>query len=162
MTEVKHKKLLYVYGAVSIFIMLGIFIMSSQDGSHSGNLSGGFLKSFIGEFLRKILPSLTDKGFEYDIRKYAHMTEYFCLGVSYYLFFAELFRYKSNRLVSAFLSAFSLGFVYACSDEFHQLFVPQRAGRFTDVLVDSVGLAASVIIMQLIFFTVKHLKNKKS
>ena len=30
-------------------------------------------------------------------------------------------------------------FVYACSDEWHQTFVPGRAGQFRDVLLDTAG-----------------------
>jgi VanZ family protein len=29
--------------------------------------------------------------------------------------------------------------LYASSDEFHQLFVPTREGRVTDVMIDTVG-----------------------
>ena len=29
---------------------------------------------------------------------------------------------------------------YAATDEFHQLFVPGRAGMVTDVLIDSIGV----------------------
>ena len=38
-------------------------------------------------------------------------------------------------------AALALTFFYACTDEFHQLFVPGRAGRFSDVLIDSSGAA---------------------
>ena len=151
MNKSKHKKLLYIYGFLTAFIMLAIFLMSAQDGNESGSLSSGFLKSIIGAVLSKILPSLTDKGFDYDIRKYAHMTEYFCLAVSSFLFAAELFRFRKKRLLLSPVSAWLFSFLYACSDEFHQLFVPGRAGRFTDVMIDSVGISSAVILMLLIF-----------
>ena len=38
---------------------------------------------------------------------------------------------------------------YACMDEVHQIFVPGRAGRFTDVLVDSIGIALGVVLCAL-------------
>lgn len=48
-------------------------------------------------------------------------------------------------------------FLYACTDEFHQLFVPGRAGRFTDVLIDCTGALALCIILTCIQ---RHRKNK--
>ena len=48
-------------------------------------------------------------------------------------------------------------FLYACTDEFHQLFVPGRAGRFTDVLIDTTG----GIIMLLFIALVIHVARKK-
>ena len=48
-------------------------------------------------------------------------------------------------------------FLYACTDEFHQLFVPGRAGRFTDVLIDTTG----GIIMLLFIALVTHVARKR-
>lgn len=38
-------------------------------------------------------------------------------------------------------------FLYACTDEFHQTFIPGRAGRFTDVLIDCTGALVLCIVM---------------
>lgn len=71
------------------------------------------------------------------VRKSAHMAEFAVLNLS--LIFALWFWGKRGRgLLEA---AFVMTFVYACSDEFHQLFIPGRAGLATDVLVDSIGMA---------------------
>jgi VanZ family protein len=45
------------------------------------------------------------------------------------------------------LYAMAITFLYACSDEFHQLFVPGRAGRFTDVLIDCTVAGLITIII---------------
>lgn len=45
---------------------------------------------------------------------------------------------------------FAVGSLYAASDEFHQLFVPGRSGRLTDVLIDSAGLLAGILVVCLI------------
>ena len=50
-----------------------------------------------------------------------------------------------------------IGIEYAFFDELHQLFVAGRAGKFTDVLIDSIGVAIGVCIMMLFY----KLKNKK-
>ena len=41
---------------------------------------------------------------------------------------------------------------YACSDEFHQLFIPGRAGLVSDVLVDSIGAMLVTIAVALFTF----------
>ena len=48
-------------------------------------------------------------------------------------------------------------FLYACTDEIHQLFVPGRAGKFTDVLIDTTG----GIIMLLFIALVTRVARKK-
>ena len=157
----RHRKRLAVYTVLTASVMLAIYLMSAQDGSESGSLSDGFLKSFIGSVLSRILPRLTDKGFDYDIRKYGHMFEYFCLGICTFLMFSEIFLRRKHRAAETFLSAWTLSFLYACSDEFHQRFVPGRAGRFTDVMIDSVGFTSAVIIMLLIFLLYRYFQMRK-
>ena len=40
-------------------------------------------------------------------------------------------------------------FLYACTDEFHQLFVPGRDGNFRDVIIDTSGGTLSAILFSL-------------
>lgn len=161
MDKTRHRKRIAVYAALTAFVMLAIFIMSAQDGDESGSFSNGFLKSFIGSVLSRILPRLTDRGFDYDIRKYGHMFEYFCLGLCAFLMFSEIFLGKSLRASKTALSAWLLSFLYACSDEFHQRFVPGRAGRFTDVMIDSAGFTSAVLIMLAVFLLQRYFRSRK-
>lgn len=133
----KHKGKLLLYGALSLSIMCAVFAMSSQDAGASSQLSSGFLGSPLGSFLRRVLPRLSDKGPAYDIRKYAHMFEYGCLGVCAFLFARERLADRERRFLRAALSALCLCFLFACSDEWHQSFVPGRAGQWGDVLLDA-------------------------
>ena len=43
-------------------------------------------------------------------------------------------------------AALAAGIAYAISDEVHQLFVPGRVGSPLDVAIDSVGVAAGVLL----------------
>ena len=101
----------------------------------------------------------------FPIRKAAHMSEYAMLGI---LVFAaatptgrgqgqndcrnheEKKKHGQKRTSSegrtkimlsckGYIIAISTVFIYACTDEFHQLFVPGRSGQFTDVLIDTAG-----------------------
>ena len=42
--------------------------------------------------------------------------------------------------------AWVVGTLYAASDEIHQLFVPGRSGQLRDVLLDSDGVAAGILL----------------
>ena len=80
----------------------------------------------------------------FPVRKAAHMTEYlvFYGTVRFGLHFTDRTPDTRRRL----LAALAIVFLYACTDEFHQLFVPGRAGRFTDVLIDCFGVAVVTLI----------------
>ena len=41
----------------------------------------------------------------------------------------------------------AITFAYACSDEIHQLFVADRAGKGSDVLIDMCGAAIALLII---------------
>lgn len=82
---------------------------------------------------------------QFPIRKGAHMTEYavFTCTVMFALYVCGL------RSGFMYLTAVAVTFVYAASDEIHQLFVPGRSGQFTDVLIDTAGgiIAATVVCL---------------
>ncbi len=46
-------------------------------------------------------------------------------------------------------------FLYACTDEFHQTFVPGRSGQFTDVLVDTSGAILASLLIKIKFYLLK-------
>lgn len=153
MTEKKHKNRMIFYGALTGFIMCCIFLMSAQNGEESGRLSNSFLGSLLGALLEKLLPELSDQGAAHDIRKYAHMFEYLCLGLSSFLFVFEAYFRRRRRVLRTLAVSLLFCFLYACSDEWHQSFVPGRAGRFADVLIDSVGYCTGIFALTLIKLT---------
>lgn len=141
---------LWIYGIVTLLIMVGIFLMSAQNGTESGNLSEWLLQTSFGRLLMRILPKITDAGVALDIRKYAHMAEYLLLAIFSCFFFRELFRETVPAIAAA--CCFGFCFLYACSDEFHQAFVPGRVGQFSDVLIDMIGVLLGVISVCLVYF----------
>ena len=48
------------------------------------------------------------------------------------------------------LLSIGISFLYACSDEIHQLFVPGRSGNILDVLIDTVGASVGVLVFSFI------------
>ena len=159
MMERKHRARLCIYGLLTLAVMAAIFWFSSQNAEISQELSDSFLLTLIGRVLEKLLPRLSEKGMEFDIRKYAHMAEFFCLGITSLLFANEAFR--NRRLFGSACAAFCFCFLYACTDEWHQLYVPGRAGRFTDVLVDAAGFTLAILFTGLILFAVNRRKKAR-
>jgi VanZ family protein len=49
----------------------------------------------------------------------------------------------------------TLSLLYAFSDETHQLFVPGREGKLSDVGIDAIGIALGMIAMGGLFFPEK-------
>ena len=160
--ERKHRIRLLVTGGITLAIMIFIFVMSARDADASSKMSKGFLNSLIGSFLGRFLPQLSEKGAEYDIRKYAHMFEYCCLSISSFLFFREAFAGAARRSLSAVACALSLCVFYACTDEWHQTFVAGRAGKVSDVLVDTAGSLIGLAVAGLFLHLYKKRRSRKN
>jgi VanZ family protein len=82
---------------------------------------------------------------DFILRKIAHMLEYFILAALLYRAFKGSFKLSAFHLT--FWPLF-LSFLYAVSDEVHQSFVPTRSPSVKDVLIDSIGIIAFLIILK--------------
>ena len=114
-------------------------IFSASSDSMSFQRTSGFLAPII----RWLFPHMSeDHVFDivFIIRKCAHLTEYAVLALLVWRALRKPLR-KENRPWDWADARFAVLFValYAASDEFHQLFVPNREGRVTDVLIDTSG-----------------------
>ena len=128
-------KMKFKYFIPSIIMMIIIFIFSAQTGNDSSQLSNGLLL-WIQNTFNITIPSLI-------IRKCAHMSEYALL------MFTFIYAYKRNHIKHFILYAFLSTVLYACTDEFHQLFVENRSGNLLDVCVDSLGASAATILYKI-------------
>ncbi len=143
-----HTVRLWLFGLITLLLMAAIFAFSAQTAEESQQVSDSFLASLVGRLLDALLPRLSEKGMEFDIRKYAHMAEFMALGLASFLYLSEYGRWRRD-LRAAFL-ALAGSVLYACTDEVHQLFVPGRACRASDVLLDSAGIAAGILAARLV------------
>lgn len=131
--------------------MIVIFLMSNDPGDVSSEKSRFVM--YIFSLLGIDLNSVFGEWASFAVRKTAHMSEYFILCL---LFFNALHEnIKTNR---AIILSLIFSILYAISDEFHQIFVPGRAGRAFDVLIDTTGANISGVI---IYFSSKLKTNKR-
>ncbi|MGL4533657.1 MAG: VanZ family protein [Fusobacteriaceae bacterium] len=139
-----NKNLVYILLWMSI-----IFILSHSSGEESSEQSGMVLK-----LLNSLNVKVEDEYLNIvsiAIRKTAHMTEYFILTILILRYTYDL-EIKKYLFYSPIIAIF-----YACSDEFHQTFIPGRSGMIRDVFVDSIG-----VFLALIFWSVWLKKRKHS
>lgn len=126
--------------------MFLIFLMSSFDATESANQS-----NFIVNIITNIFKIENIEVLSFIIRKLAHFTEYLILG------FLTINMLNKNDISKKHLISILICFIYATSDEIHQLFVPGRVCQLRDILIDSIGSITGVYLYKLI--NTKILKN---
>jgi VanZ family protein len=73
------------------------------------------------------------------ILKFFHLVEYSILAI---LAFIAVRKYKVATIIA---------YIYAVTDEIHQYFVPGRTSKFTDTLIDLIGISIGIIVLRKIF-----------
>lgn len=150
----KSKTVRYISLVLLIFWMCLIFFLSSQTATDSDDTSDDVIEILLSSVYPEFdTLGIADKQFVVEsfsspIRKAAHFGEFFIFGTFVFAFFVTFssLSQKTHLLFSAMLGLF-----YAISDEVHQLFVPGRACRITDVYIDFCGVLAGVIFLFLIY-----------
>ena len=122
-----------------------IFFASSDNKSyqHSSRL--------IEPLLHWLFPHMTQAHVEmihHALRKCAHLTEYAILGLLLWRAVRKPKRHDPRpwRWSQAAI-AIGIVFLYASTDEIHQIFVPTRTPMFTDVLIDTTGAIIGMIVL---------------
>jgi VanZ family protein len=88
--------------------------------------------------------------YDFMLRKLAHTAVYAVLTVLLF----RAFRRPGTRNTRALLLAVLVAGVYACSDEWHQTFVPGREGSLRDVGIDTLGIASACTLLYKVRFYV--------
>ncbi len=144
-----------IFFFLTIAVMTAIFLFSCEDSGDSSETSGNIVEIIIdvcyGDFNELLISeqqSIYDS-ISHIIRKTAHFTAFAALG-----FCSSMFLGRRGPISVKSLGALIFCFLYACSDELHQYFVPGRACMFTDVLIDTsggfTGMLISLILLKVI------------
>lgn len=130
-----------------------IFMMSHLDSVKSWYLTGELFTT-IKTASYDVDSTIDEKLKQYDapelsnqlklIRKFAHFIEYFVL---FLLVYHVVTYYQSMKY--AIITSILLCIAFAGLDEFHQSFVPGRAARLTDVMIDSFGVLTGFALVTL-------------
>lgn len=159
-----------VFTVLLLMTYLLIFLFSSENGQKSSEKSRGMMHSIIvtinGE---KEINNGKIKKYEPLLRKLAHFGIYFLSGVWSMCLMCTFFKIDKNKnekinhdLVKTetiiekrndykrLCISTTIGFLYACSDEIHQLFSLGRSGEFIDVIIDTIGVINGLLCVLLI------------
>lgn len=131
--------------------MVMIFLLSNEEAVKSSKKSDGLIIKSMELFTGK---SLSDQEKEkvlkylvFPVRKCAHLSLYLILGILVISLLREYMVINTKLVLLSLL----ICFLYACSDEIHQLFVPGRSGEVRDVLIDILGACLGVSFYYLVF-----------
>lgn len=137
MRPTASRRKIYLNGTMLFGWMLLIFFFSHQPGS------GGSWEPPLWYVLE---------------RKSAHIFEFAVLMLLAYRFFREV--YVRETLYRMLLVAAVFSIAYGISDELHQFFIYGREARFTDILVDALGIIFMATLLSFWFSSSKIVNQK--
>ena len=150
-----------MYSVLVVLLQIVIFFFSAQTAVDSSRLSGGLTQKILGFLFKSIsktrILELSEQ-LSFIVRKSAHFTIYFVLGIFMCLAVSKSKKFIDKSLDIKFKYSFLFCFLYSVTDEIHQFFVPGRSLRLFDVFVDSIG---SIFGIMIIIFVFKKLRSKK-
>lgn len=145
-----------------IIWFLVIFFFSAEDSEKSEQRSDEVIVETVEVIRNK---ELTEEEKETVINKYiviarksAHFFLYFVLGILIFLFLKDKWYFTFKTLLITVL----ICFLYAISDEIHQLFISGRTARIIDVIIDTCGSILSSLIILSTSKLITKIKKKKS
>ena len=154
----KVKRIIFI---LLLFLCISvIFLFSHQNGNTSEQVSDGFSVKIITIYEKLLNKSFSVeekqrmvKGLRKFVRKGAHFTIYLLLGLLSYC------TCISFSISHPFLFSLFFCFLYACTDEIHQLFISARAGRILDVCIDTCGASVGILLLYGLQFISKKVKK---
>ena len=133
---------------LTVAVMVLIFSFSTEPAERSDQTSGQLSMTVISvihpdyETYTPVKKEEVYADVQHYVRKAAHFTEYMMLGLLLRLCLESWFGRK--RFLGP--ASWAAGALYACTDELHQIRTDGRSGQFTDVLLDSCGVLAGVLL----------------
>lgn len=169
MKKQKNMRIWFWPAVLAVLAWMGvIFSFSAQKDTQSAEVSGrvsyriveGVNEAFHLEMTEEEI-KVRAKKIDFPVRKGAHMSEYAILALLVLL--AAYLRGGSGekRRLRCYGIALGTAALYAVTDEIHQRFVPGRAGRAVDVLIDTCGAALGLLLVFLLVNGYNHYRNKR-
>lgn len=147
----KQKKQIIMSWIPALIWMGVIFYLSHQPGTQSAQLSGSITEKIV-EVLERQVPRAAERmdvqSFHFFIRKNAHFIAYFILSILVFYPMRNLSKFYP-QLDKPYIYTFLFCVFYAMTDEFHQLFIPGRAGQLRDVCIDGLGAITALVLLKI-------------
>ena len=164
----QNPKLKWFLTILTIIIMIVIFLLSSKPGTESREDSNFFSLRLVSKVtkdyddLAEWQQFRAEENLDELIRKLAHVAEFAGLAFFIRLTLESWFgpSRKTPKSKKLTLQALLGGFIYACSDEIHQIFVPGRSASLRDILIDTSGVILGVLFAVLILYLIYRKLSK--
>lgn len=151
----KYKKIINII--LIIIWLFVIFSFSAEDAKKSRNTSDQVIiktaEVIKGDELTPKEKDILINKYLVLVRKSAHFFLYFVLGILTFHIAKMIFGLNPSTIIYPIIFCF----IYACSDEIHQLFINGRTARIFDVFIDTSGATLSILIL----FTLSYIINRK-
>jgi len=138
---------------ITIAWMMLIFMLSSQNGTETAQISGSIVEKVIKAFFK----NASDQNIEmlhHFIRKFAHVFLFFTLGLLVGTTVKEFFEKSS---IFSFLFALSIVGFCGFFDEWHKQFIQGRHFDFSEVIINVISALCALVIL---FISKKSNDNK--
>jgi len=120
-------------------------IFSASTSLGAPHNTSRFVRPFL-LWLNPHMPEETIERWHFIIRKTAHFVEYAALGFLAWRATRYDAAFRSFSPLRQFWLALLFSALYASTDEFHQMFVPTRQPAVLDVLLDTCGAGAGLLM----------------
>ena len=146
-------------------IWMGVIFMfsaqvSDESKSSSNKVTSAVVNTVISIKKENISEEKRQKIIEdktFIVRKSAHFTEYFILGLILILYLQTKEKLAPKYIIIAIIFCV----LYATSDEIHQLFVDGRSCKIMDILIDTCGSSLAILGFTSIYKLTTNLKKQK-
>jgi hypothetical protein len=145
-----------------IFWMIIVFSFSNQIGTKSSNTSGKLTKKIVS--ILRITDGCSEENeqivlnnIEHIIRKIAHYSIY---AIGGFLIYCEFNTFKLSSGLKILFTQI-VGSIYACTDEMHQSFIPGRNAETRDVIIDSCGIFAGIVVAFILIILTRYFRIYK-
>lgn len=146
-------------------IWMGVIFMfsaqvSDESKSSSNKVTSAVVNTVISIKKENISEEKRQKIIEdktFIVRKSAHFTEYFILGLILILYLQTKEKLAPKYIILAIIFCV----LYATSDEIHQLFVDGRSCKIMDILIDTCGSSLAILGFTSIYKITTNLKKQK-
>lgn len=150
---------------VLAIIWMGVIFMfsaqvSDESKSSSNKVTSAVVNTVISIKKENISEEKRQKIIEdktFIVRKSAHFTEYFILGLILILYLQTKEKLATKYIILAIIFCV----LYATSDEIHQLFVDGRSCKIMDILIDTCGSSLAILGFTSIYKLTTNLKKQK-
>lgn len=161
----KRIVLRYIFAAMLVALFIFVFLMSAENADKSTSTSGRLIAKFADIFSSDYksgsiqVKALIIAKYQHLVRKLAHFTVYFLIGVCGFGFFKT---FEKVKLYKCCILSYICGTLYSVTDEIHQFFVPGRAAQVTDVLLDSAGVLCGTLIFAVSYIIINKIRGRRN